>query len=369
MGRLLFVVMAAWLSVAALVVADQVAGQPVCTPRPTEGRETAAASAINVYGWPVKPFHRQHPVRGILGDPRTIFSGPPTRDTVLHGGGEFDFHKGIDIVAAPDTPVYPVRDGRVTKITLVHTRESITVDSRQGHSFEYWHVRPRVSEGQWVTAEKTVLGTVLPEVGHVHLTELRYGCVLNPLAPGHLTPYTDRTVPRVAAVIFQTAAGDTIRPNLVRGRVLLVANAYDTASMPVPGAWHGMPVVPALLTWRIQSWTGKVVVPTRVAADFRISIPPRSAFWRIYARGTFQNMAAFSDYYSYLHPGVYLFKLTPLPFDTRQLRDGVYDLVVTAADIRGNSSSLTRRFTIHNRPRSRYARADAAPERRLLVRP
>jgi hypothetical protein len=30
------------------------------------------------------------------------------------------------------------------------------------------------------------------------------------------------------------------------------------------------------------------------------------------------------------------------------LRDGAYDLVVTATDIRGNSSSLTRRFTVGN---------------------
>ena len=60
-------------------------------------------------------------------------------------------------------------------------------------------------------------------------------------------------------------------------------------------------------------------------------------------------MAVFSPHYSYLQGGCYLFKLTPQPFDTRTLRDGVYDLVVTATDIRGNSGSLSQRFTVHNR--------------------
>jgi len=55
-------------------------------------------------------------------------------------------------------------------------------------------------------------------------------------------------------------------------------------------------------------------------------------------------------HYSYPLRGMYVFKLTPQPFDTRQLRDGVYDLVVTAVDTRGNRASLSRRFLVHNRP-------------------
>ncbi len=45
--------------------------------------------------------------------------------------------------------------------------------------------------------------------------------------------------------------------------------------------------------------------------------------------------------------GTYLFKLAK--FNTHSLRDGVYELVVTATDIRGNSGSQTLRFTVHNR--------------------
>src|SRR5262245_57312365 len=41
------------------------------------------------YGWPVKPFNRQHPVRAFLNDPR------------IGSNGGTSFHFGID-VSAPD---------------------------------------------------------------------------------------------------------------------------------------------------------------------------------------------------------------------------------------------------------------------------
>ena len=77
-------------------------------------------------------------------------------------------------------------------------------------------------------------------------------------------------------------------------------------------------------------------------------MPSDEAFWSTYARGSFQNMAVFANHYSFEQPGDYLYLLSPTKFDTRILADGVYDLVVTATDIRGNSSSRALRFTIHN---------------------
>jgi murein DD-endopeptidase MepM/ murein hydrolase activator NlpD len=310
------------------------------------GADAAAAS----YGWPVKPFHRQHPVRGSFGDPRTVFVAPPTADGVLHGAGHFSFHEGIDISAPNGTPVYPVRDGRVTVAILEQGRERVVVLCPDGVSFEYWHLTPHVRVGQWVVADRTVLGTILKPAGHVHLTEVDQGLTVNPLAAGHITPYHDGTVPRVDAIGFRLDTGNAAMVNFVRGRISLVAEAYDTPAMPVPGIWHGLPVTPALVAWRIQTAAGKVVVPEHVAADFRRTIPHDPAFWSVYARGTFQNMAVFGRHYSYLEPGCFLFRLTQAPLDTRQLPDGVYDVVVTATDIRGNSSSRSQRFSVHNRP-------------------
>src|SRR5918998_5601169 len=60
-------------------------------------------STAAAYGWPLKPFDKQHPVRGFFGDPR-IEEGP-------HGGESFHF--GIDICAADGTPVYATISGRV----------------------------------------------------------------------------------------------------------------------------------------------------------------------------------------------------------------------------------------------------------------
>ena len=111
--------------------------------------------------------------------------------------------------------------------------------------------------------------------------------------------------------------------------------------MQVPGVWHNLPVTPALVKWRIQrADIGKVIVPTHTTYDVRQHLPAPGAFWNVYARGTHQNMSVFGKHYSFMQPGVYLFRLTPQGVDTQTLPDAVYDLVVTATDIRGNHSSL-----------------------------
>jgi murein DD-endopeptidase MepM/ murein hydrolase activator NlpD len=53
------------------------------------------------YLWPLKPFDKQHPVRGFFCDPR------------IAAGGK-TFHFGIDIAAPAGTPVYAVAPGSVS---------------------------------------------------------------------------------------------------------------------------------------------------------------------------------------------------------------------------------------------------------------
>jgi hypothetical protein len=298
------------------------------------------------YGWPVKPFHTAHPVRGDLGDPRTVFHAPPTMHGVLRGGGTFSFHQGIDISAADGTAVYPVMSGVVSVVT----HEWVRVQSDGDRTFEYWHIQPAVRAGQSVDAYRTVLGRIKREAGHVHMTVYDDGHVVNPLAPGEIAPYEDHTRPRVDSISFrQGETGRDLLPNFVRGRALLVV-AHDMPSTRVAGIWGGLPVTPALITWRIQRWSGKIVVAQQVARDVRKRVPLNNRFWGTYARGTYQNMAVFGTHYSYLQRGSYLFKLTQQPFDTKRLQDGVYDLVVTVVDTRGNRDTLTQRFLVHNRP-------------------
>jgi len=305
-----------------------------------------SARAAVGYGWPLKPFHSAHPVRGNFGDPRMIFHGTPTAATLYRGSAGVSFHRGADIYGPRGAKVYPVRSGTVVFQSASH----INVRSLDGTVFEYWHIGSYLPLGTIVRAEQTVLGTI-GRADHVDLTEVQDGHAVNPLGPGHLTPYRDKTHPYVAAVRLQSDnAGHVVFPGFVRGSVWLVAEAFDKPSPAVPGSWHGLPVAPALVSWRIQAANGKVVVPAHVAVDFRTSDPSNNAFWSIYARGTLQNMTVFGNHLSYMQPGSYLYLLSPKKFDTHSLPDGVYNLVVTATDIRGNASSRSLRFTIHNKP-------------------
>lgn len=313
------------------------------------GGSTATAAHTDAsYGWPVKPFDRPHPVRGNFGDPRTVFAGPPTRLTLYSGTGSFQLHDGVDISAPDGTAVYPVESGTVVTVT----KEWVAVDAGGGRAFQYWHIEPSVTVGRRVDADSTVLGHIIRGCGHVHLTELDGGTPVNPLAPDHLTPYTDTNAPSVDAITFRaTATGPDELPELLRGRVEPIAAIHDLPSLPVQGIWNRLPVAPALVEWRIQrADDGKVVLPTRVAFDVRSHLPAPSDLWSVYARGSHQNMSVFGRHYSYLQPGVYLFRLAAGGFDTRTLPDSVYDLVVTATDIRGNRSSSTQRFSVHNKP-------------------
>src|SRR5437867_2982321 len=66
------------------------------------------------YSWPVRPFRAPHPVRGNLGDPRTVYSVE---------GASFSFHNGVDVYAPDGTPVYPVVSG----IAEVARRQEVIV--------------------------------------------------------------------------------------------------------------------------------------------------------------------------------------------------------------------------------------------------
>jgi hypothetical protein len=302
------------------------------------GQQTAAG-----FGWPVKPFHRPHPLRSHFGDPRTRFDAPPTMRGLMTSGGSFAFHQGIDIYAPNGAPVYPVVPGVVSHVD----DHKVVVTTDEGARFEFWHIKPRVVLGTRVDAYRTVLGRIARPFEHVHLTVVEHGHVVNPLVRGRLTPYRDTTRPSVEAITFRRGQHELFG-NFLSGRVSIVAEARDLPELHIPGIWRDLAVTPALITWRIQKWTGNVV-ERGVARDVRSTVPENAAFWSTYARGTFQNMAVFGNHYSRLQGGRYLFKLTPLPFNTRRLEDGVYELVVTAKDMRGNSGSLARRFTVHNR--------------------
>jgi len=281
-------------------------------PHSARRADSASVGCIGPYGWPVKPFDRAHPIRGGFGDPRTVFTERRLEETVLDGDGTFSFHQGLDICAADGSPVYSVSSG-----TVVRARgERVTVDCGNGREFQYWHIEPAVRVGQRAVAGRTRLGFVLEKREHVHLTHLERGRAVNPLAPGRLTPYRDKTVPRVLAIV------------VVRG--VFVAEATDMPSLPVPGRWHGFPVTPALVTWHMESANGRTVAGPRVARDVRRFLPRNDRFWATFARGTYQNWPVFDGHKEQGLRGRYLFRLA----GARRAPGDV--IVVTASDTAGN---------------------------------
>lgn len=126
-------------------------------------------------GWPLRPFHRPHPLRAGLNElrPRSL-------------------HVGIDIQSRGRVRVYALQGGWAH----ISARGTVDVRVRVG-AYEYWHVGPAVREGQRVFAYRTVLGWILPGFKHVHLSERLGGLYLNPLRPGGrvLAPWRDAEGP------------------------------------------------------------------------------------------------------------------------------------------------------------------------------
>jgi murein DD-endopeptidase MepM/ murein hydrolase activator NlpD len=321
---------------------------PVSSSSAASPAESAARTAQSGgYGWPVKPFDQQHPVRGSFGDPRTVFRGAPTLRGLLTSDGEFLYHQGIDVSAPDGTAVYPVRSG----VVRIVTAEWVEIDSDNGVAFQYWHIKPVVRVGDHVDAKQDVLGHILRASKHVHLTELKDGKAVNPLAPGHIGPYADTTIPRVNEISFRSSdTGPELLPEYLHGRVELVVSASDTHAVPVPGQWAGLPVTPAKLTFRVTAFpSDRNAVPETTAMDVTSRLPPMSSMWHTYARGTHMNMVKMGAHRYWYNPGVYLFKLTQSLWDTHELADGVYRITVTASDTAGNHSSGSQIFQVHNR--------------------
>jgi hypothetical protein len=296
------------------------------------------------FPWPIKPFDKQHPIRANFGDPRTRFLNTLLTDG-LQGPGTFAFHNGIDIAAPSDTPVYPVVSGKVRFIDA----SAISIRTKGRGVFQYFHIVVTVRNGEQVVAGKTILGYVMHAYDHVHLSWIRGGRIWNPLARGGIAPYRDHTVPAVDAINVRPAGSlVSFESDTVCGVVSLVAAAHDVTPIPIPGVFGGFPVSPALVSWSLYRVGGANYVRDAVAADFRTTLPSARAFWNVYARGSYQNAPRFSNR-QYFMPGRFLYNLAH-EVDTRAYPNGLYEVLVHVADMRGNDSEAALQFVIANHP-------------------
>ena len=276
-----------------------------------------SAKASAQYGWPVKPFDRQHPVRGFFGDPRIE-------------GRVRQFHFGVDVSAPDGTPVYATLTGRV----YVEPERPETVAIRSDDTavvFAYWHLVPVVRTGQRAVAYKTVIGRIARGWGHVHFSESRRGRYLNPLRPGAMTPFADTMGPVIRAVQVERR-GRPLAPEALRGSVDLVVDAFDRTPLQVASPWRDLPVMPTVVRWRIRG-AGHASTPWRTAVDFRTTIPSADAFAKVFALWTRQNHPNRAGRYR-----VYLAR----GWNASASAGDECRVQVAVTDARGNTASMTR---------------------------
>jgi hypothetical protein len=258
-------------------------------------------------GWPLQPFHSQHAIRAGINELRTA-----------------NFHVAVDIEARNSQPVYAIQSGRAS-IRYPGTGD-VNVDVG---NFYYWHINPTVSNGQYVTAYKTIIGKVLNGFYHVALSEGSTSKYLNPLRPGgSLRPYTDTEPPIIGAPrIF----GD--------GRVIV--GAFDPQSFVATRFRYETPVLaPSSLAWRLYDAHGRALTGLEWAMRGSQNYPP-ALKPVIFAPGAsnpgfecfFRKRRCIPNWVYWLAGGL----TRPLPLGS--LSPGRYRLAVYAWDWAGNTSA------------------------------
>jgi hypothetical protein len=285
-----------------------------------------ACTAAPGYGWPVRPFHRPHAIRGSFGDPRVGLASTGV-------GLSYSFHTGVDVVAADGTPVYATLTGGVSLDPKYP--DVVWVDDGRGTMFSYWHVVPAVRAGDRVVAYQTIVGHVEQPWGHVHFSEIRGGAFVNPLRAGAMGPYIDHTPPEITAVTLEHHA----RPvplGAAHGSLDVIVQVDDPPAHAIAAPWTGLPVVPATVRWRI---TGPHGAGTRwaTALDLSHTIPSNASYDRVFAQWTRQN-----------HPnqrGRYRVYLSHA-LQTAALPSGEYRVEIAASDLCGNRSTASAQLTL-----------------------
>jgi hypothetical protein len=320
-------------------------------------------------GWPVRPQHRQHPVRGSFLDPRP----DPAKGAI--------YHEGVDVAVRDDRPEQGAPPGRTHRVFAIEggpvsfasprgTRGSVRI----AH-FGYGHIDPVVLTGE-IAAPGQHIGWTWDRNWHVHLSEFVFTTgeplVVNPLRPGgKLHPFVDRAAPEIREIRFHAPATPdwTRRPNTsvarlphggrrldrdrLFGRVDVRVRVSDPQTFTgwfeeLP--WLAAPHHPFRLAVTIRHLpTGRAVRRREV---FRAEQMLGMSAGRHYAPGTEQNLPAngcMRFHSSVRCDGVYWFRLFPLRYwDTTRLPDGRYLLEVRAWDVAGNRGEAEVAVTIAN---------------------
>ena len=166
------------------------------------------------YPWPVKPFDRQHPVRGFFNDPRV--------QDASHA-----FHFGIDVSAPDRTAVYAVTPG---KVFIEDKGHAVAVQAPDGRAFGYWHVKPAVAHHQQVGLHQLI--------GHIERAGATSTSPRASKAATSIRSARERSTRSSTSAIRRSrrscSGAARTEPDRVKGRVQICCIAYDTTPIHVP---------------------------------------------------------------------------------------------------------------------------------------
>jgi len=149
------------------------------------------------YQWPVTPLNSSHSLTATFSEFRNTLSSD-------------HFHNAVDIAEPDGQPCYPSLDGQVFFIDNSGSNGYVSVATQINGKWKritYLHIAPNpsLSVGNQVTTGVTILGTIYPGMGHVHLIEREfvnnvsdYAAEINNIRPnGGLIPYIDTEAPAI----------------------------------------------------------------------------------------------------------------------------------------------------------------------------
>lgn len=300
------------------------------------------------HGWPVTPFHATHVITGTFSEFRNTL-------TADH------FHNGIDIPKPDGSPVYPVYSGVITSIgstgsngdnAFVRVRYTVSGFNK---SDAYVHIAPNptLQTGDSVVAYSTVLGNILPGLGHVHFTNGLSGSEMNGIRPmGGVTPYIDNYPPGIVSVAFLVDGTETAFPGgKVSGAVDIRVHIQETNAADPSGLYSSTTNNGTYIAgYRILSADGATVVhePPSGGVRYRFDRKPLDAdVHNVFATGSDLSTHMYTITNGGGADAVNSTRRVGNGFwDTGALAPGPYRVVVWAEDTRGLRDSTLTDLTV-----------------------
>lgn len=297
-----------------------------------------------VYRWPVPPFDNSRNINGTFCEYRNTL-------TANH------FHNGVDIGEPDNFPVYSGLDGFVYWVSTTEgSNNYVRVRSNVAGLWKhitYIHIQPNPSlkAGDTVWAGVTILGTIYPGMGHVHLTERELvsadnGVEINPLRyGGGLNPYLDTYSPAIdrSTLQFRQQGTGTILPGTTLfGKVDMSVRVNERNGPGSPGSTQTNNGT-YMIGYRI--WSGDtsaiMVEPPDAGLRYRFDRMPLNSYVDVAFLGVPYSNTSAHYYYVTNGSGAAAVtssrQVTDAWFDTDPLPEGAYVLEIFTEDTRSNT--------------------------------